>query len=173
MLLIVGLAAAGSYFYSQTIRPTYRATAVLLVGQEQQSANPTPSDIYVSNNLAQAYALLVNQPSVLQAAAQELNWDGGWESLYFVVSATAPQGGQTINVSATADSPGRAQQIANVIANQVIAQSPLSHQQQAADTQREFVTNQQALLQAQIVSAKNTRRAESTSRARNRPDETR
>jgi succinoglycan biosynthesis transport protein ExoP len=156
MLLIVGLAAAGSYFYSQTIRPTYRATAVLLVGQEQQSANPTPSDIYVSNNLAQAYALLVNQPSVLQAAAQELNWDGGWESLYFVVSATAPQGGQTINVSATADSPERAQQIANVIANQVIAQSPLSRQQQAADTQREFVTNQQALLQAQIVSAQKT-----------------
>jgi succinoglycan biosynthesis transport protein ExoP len=156
MLLIVGLAAAGSYFYSQTIRPTYRATAVLLVGQEQQSANPTPSDIYVSNNLAQAYALLVNQPSVLQAAAQELNWDGGWESLYFVVSATAPQGGQTINVSATADSPQRAQQIANVIANQVIAQSPLSRQQQAVDTQREFVTNQQALLQAQIVASQKT-----------------
>lgn len=156
MLLIVGLAAAGSYFLSQTIPPTYRSTAVLLVGQEQQSSNPTPSDIYVSNNLAQAYVLLVNQPSVLQAAAKELNWEGSWESLYFVVSATAPQNGQTINISATANTPQRAQAIANEIANQVIAQSPLSRQQQAADTQREFITTQQAMLQAQIVAAQKT-----------------
>jgi len=34
MLLIVGLAAVGSYFYSQTIPPTYRSQAILLVGQE-------------------------------------------------------------------------------------------------------------------------------------------
>lgn len=153
VLLLVGLAAAGSYFYSQTIPPTYRSTAILLVGQEQSSANPTASDIYVSNNLAQAYALLVNQPSVLQAAAKEINWEGSWESLYFAVSATAPQNGQTINVSATANTPPRAQQIANSIANQVIAQSPLSRQQQDADTRREFMTSQQALLQSQIVLA--------------------
>ncbi len=153
MLLIVGLAAAGSYLYSRAIQPTYRSSAILLVGQEQANSSPTVSDIYVSNNLAQAYALLVNQPSVLQAAAQELNWEGSWESLYFVVSASAPQGGQTINVSATANSPHRAQEIANAIANQVIAQSPISRQQIAADTQREFVTTQQALLQAQIVSS--------------------
>lgn len=153
MVLLVGLAAAGSYLYSQTIPPTYRSTAILLVGQEQASANPTASDIYVSNNLAQAYALLVNQPSVLQAAAEELNWEGSWESLYFAVSANAPQGGQTINVTATANSPQRAQEIANVLANQVIAKSPISRQQQAADTQREFVTTQQALLQTQIVAA--------------------
>lgn len=153
VLLLVGLAAAGSYFYSQTIPPTYRSTAILLVGQEQSSANPTASDIYVSNNLAQAYALLVNQPSVLQAAAKEINWEGSWESLYFAASATAPQNGQTINVSATANTPPRAQQIANSIANQVIAQSPLSRQQQDADTRREFMTSQQALLQSQIVLA--------------------
>lgn len=156
MLLIVGLAAAGSYFYSQTIPPTYRSSAILLVGQEQTSTNPTVSDIYVSNNLAQAYALLVNQPNVLQAAAQELNWEGSWESLYFVVSASAPQGGQTINVTATANSPQRAQAIANIVAKQVIAQSPLSRQQQATETQRDFIAAQQALLQAQIVASQKT-----------------
>lgn len=153
ILLITGLAAAGSYFYSQTIPPTYRSTAVLLVGQEQQNVNPTPSDLYVSNNLAQAYALLVNQPSVLQAAAQELNWEGSWESLYFVVSASAPQGGQTISVSATSRSPERAQAIANEIAHQVILQSPISQQQKASDAQRAFITEQQALMQSQIVLA--------------------
>ncbi|TAH53240.1 MAG: polysaccharide biosynthesis tyrosine autokinase [Chloroflexota bacterium] len=151
ILLITGLAAAGSYFYSRTIPPTYRTTAVLLVGQEQQSANPTPSEIYVSNNLAQAYALLVNQPSVLQAAAKELNWEGSWESLYFVVTANAPQGGQTFNVSATAGTPQRAQEIANEIARQVILQSPISQQQKASDDQRAFITEQQALMQSQIV----------------------
>lgn len=151
ILLITGLAAAGSYFYSQTISPTYRSTAVLLVGQEQQSANPTASEIYVSNNLAQAYALLVTQPSVLQAAAKELNWDDSWESLYFVVTASAPQGGQTFNVSATAGTPQRAQAIANEIARQVTLQSPISQQQKDSDDQRAFITGQQALVQSQIV----------------------
>lgn len=151
IVLLVVLAAAGSYLYSRTIPPTYRSTAILLVGQEQATANPTVSDIYISNNLAQAYALLVSQPSVLQAAAQELNWEGSWESLYFTVSATAPPSGQTINISATANTPQRAQEIANAVANQVIAQSPISRQQQAADTQREFITTQQALLETQIV----------------------
>ncbi len=153
ILLLTGLAAAGSYFYSQTIPPTYRSSAVLLVGQEQQSVNPTPSDIYISNNLAQAYALLVNQPSVLQAAAKELAWEGSWESLYFVVSANAPQGGQTINVTATSNNPQRAQAIANEIARQVILQSPISKQQAAADKQRDFLTEQQTLTQSQIVLA--------------------
>jgi non-specific protein-tyrosine kinase len=151
VIILVGLAAAGSYLYSRATPPTFRATAILLVGQEQSNANPTANDIVVSNNLAQAYALLVNQPSVLQAVAQEISWEDSWESLYFVVSANVPQAGQTISVSATANSPERAQQLANTVANQVIAQSPISREQQAADTRREFVTTQQELLQAQIV----------------------
>ncbi|MCG3142708.1 MAG: Iron-sulfur cluster carrier protein [Anaerolineae bacterium] len=155
ILLLVGLAAAGSYLYSRAISPTYRATAILLVGQEQSSANPTASDLNVSSNLAQAYALLASQPSVLQAVAQDIHWPDSWESLYFVISANAPAGGQTINVSALASTPERAQEMANAAANQIIAQSPISRQQQAADTRREFVTNQQELLQAQIIAAQN------------------
>lgn len=153
MLLIAVLAGAGSYFYSETIPSTYRAEAILLVGQEQQSANPTINDIYISNNLAQAYALLVSQPNVLEATAREIKWDGPWQSLYFNVSATAPTGGQTIHIAATSRSPQQAQQIANELARQVILQSPISHQQQAADAQRSFVTEQQALLQTQIVAS--------------------
>lgn len=156
ILLIVGLAAAGSFFYSQTIPPTYRAEAVLLVGQEQQSVNPTASDIYVQNNIAQAYALLINQPSVLEAAAQAIQWKGPWQSLYFNVTATAPPNGQTIKISATGSTPQQAQLIANEIARQVILQSPVSQQQKAADTQRVFVTSQQELLQGQIVAAQKT-----------------
>lgn len=151
MLLIVGLAAAGSYFYSQTIPPTYRAQAILLVGQEQSSANPTYAELYVSSNLPQAFSLLATQPSVLEAAAQEINWEGPWQSLYFNISATAPQGGQTIQIAATARTPERAQAIANEIARQVILQSPISKQQQAVDNQRAFITEQQSLMQSQIV----------------------
>lgn len=150
MLLIVVLAAAGSYFYSQNISPTYRSQAILLVGQEQSSANPSSTDIFVASNLPQAYSLLATQPSVLQAAAQDLNWQGSWESLFFNISATAPQGGQTILIAATAGTPERAQQIANEIAKQVILQSPISNQQQAADKQRAFITDQQSLTQSQI-----------------------
>lgn len=153
MLLIVGLAAAGSYFYSQTIPPTYRAQAILLVGQEQSSANPTYADIYASSNLPQAFSLLATQPSVLEAAAKEINWEGEWQTLFFSINATAAAGGQTIQIAATARTPERAQQIANEIARQVILQSPISKQQQAADNQRVFITEQQSLLQAQIIAS--------------------
>lgn len=153
MLLITGLAAAGSYLYSETIPPTYRTETVLLVGQEQQNINPTYNDIYVNNNLAQAYSLLASQPSVLEAAAQEINWEGSWQSLYFAVTATAPQGSQTIRISATARTPEGAQAIANSIAHQLILHSPVSQQQKAADAQTEFITAQQALLQTQIVAS--------------------
>lgn len=153
ILLITGLAAAGSYFYSQTLSPTYRSETVLLVGQEQQNTNPTYNDIYVSNNLAQAYSLLISQPSVLEAAAKEIKWEGPWQSLYFAVSATAPANGQTIRISGTASSPERAQAIANEVARQVILQSPISQQQLASDAQRNFITDQQAMLQSQIVTS--------------------
>lgn len=151
ILLLTVLAGAGSYLYSQNIPPTYRTETVLLVGQEQQSINPTFNDVYVNNNLAQAYSLLASQPSVLQKAAEAINWEGTWQSLYFSVSATAPQGGQTIRIAATAGTPERAQAIANEVARQVILQSPVSQQQQAADSQRAFITEQQTLLQTQIV----------------------
>lgn len=151
ILLIAGLAAAGSYLYSLTIPPTYRSEAILLVGQEQQNPNPTVNDIYVSNNLAAAYALLATQPSVLEAAAQAIHWDGPWQSLYFNVAATAPTGGQTIHIAATSRSPQQAQAIANEIAHQILLQSPVSQQQQAADAQRSFITDQQAMMQEQIV----------------------
>jgi non-specific protein-tyrosine kinase len=156
MLLIVGLAVAGSYLYSQTIPPTYRAQAILLVGQEQSSANPTYADIYVSSNLPQAFSLLATQPSVLEAAAKEIGWEGTWESLFFSVSATTTPGGQTIQIAATARTPQRAQAIANEIARQVILQSPISKQQQAEDTQRAFITEQQSLVQTQIVAGQNS-----------------
>ncbi len=156
IILIAGLAAAGSYLYSLTIPPTYRSEAILLVGQEQQNPNPTVNDIYVSNNLAAAYSLLATQPSVLQAAAAAINWDGPWQSLYFNVSATAPTGGQTIHIAATARSPQQAQAIANEIAHQILLQSPVSQQQQAADAQRSFITDQQAMMQDQIVTGQKT-----------------
>ncbi len=156
MLLIVGLAAAGSYFYSQTIPPTFRAQAILLVGQEQNNSNPTYADLYVSSNLPQAFALLATQPSVLEAAANEINWQGPWQSLFFNISSTAPQGSQTIQITATARTPERAQAIANEIARQVILQSPISKQQQDAEKQRSFISEQQTLLQSQIVAGQKT-----------------
>lgn len=146
------LAAAASYAYSLRIPPTYRAETMVLVGQQQSAGNITPSDIYVSNNLAQAYAQLITQPSILQATAQAVKWPEGWQSLYFRVSAIA-SGSQLIRISATAGDPNQAKAIADELAHQLILQSPLSQQQKQAEEQREFVSKQQAILRSQIETA--------------------
>lgn len=152
IVLLTLLAAAASYAYSLRIPPTYRAETTLFVGQQQPNGNVTPSDVFSSNNLAQAYSLLVTQPPILQATADTLKIADGWQSLYFRVSASA-SGAQLIRITATSNNAVQAKQIAEELARQLILQSPVSQQQQQAEEQRTFVSNQQAILRQQIETA--------------------
>lgn len=150
LLLIATVSAAGaSYVYSLRIPPTYRAETTILVGQEQSGGTVNPSDTLSSSNLAQAYALLVTQPSILQATADAIKWGDSWQSLYFQVSA-ASVGDQLIRITATSSNPVQAKTIADELARQLLLQSPVSREQQQAEEDRDFITAQRALLRSQI-----------------------
>lgn len=149
LLLAALVAAAGSYAYSLRIPPTYRAETTILVGEEQASSDVTSPAASQSGNLAQAYALLVTQPSILQATAEAIKWNETWQSLYFHVSATA-LGGGLIRIAATSGDAVQAQVIADELTRQLILQSPVSKQQQQAETERDFVDKQRTILRSQI-----------------------
>lgn len=153
LLLVATLLAGGaSYFYSLRIPPTYRAETTVLVGQESSAGSVNPSDALSASSLAQAYALLVTQPSVLQATAQAVKWPESWQSLYFQVSAAAA-GNQLIRISATSGDPVQAKTIADELTRQLLAQSPISQQQQQAEQDRDFINRQRAILRSEIETA--------------------
>lgn len=149
LVLVTVIAAGSAYYYSRTIPPTYRAETTVLVGQLQQNPTANPNDLYAASNLAQAYTLLVTQPSILEATAEAVHWPESWQTLYFHVSAASPSS-QLLKISVVGSDPAQVKTIANELAQQLILQSPVSAQQKQAEDQRQFISSQQAILKAQI-----------------------
>lgn len=153
MVLLMALAALGSYAYSRTIPPTYKSETTLMVGQDQ-SAN---ADVPVASNIdvAAPYAILATQPAILQATAAAIQWTESWQSLYFHVTATSASN-RLVRIAATAETPEMAQAIADEVARQIILQDPVRLQQGKNEEQRAFVTSQQQVLKQQIEAAQAT-----------------
>lgn len=152
------IAAASSYYYSLNIPPTYQSSTTILVGQVINNPTQNSPYNYVDPNagtLADAYALLATQPPILQATAQEVNWPGEWQSLYFKVSAKTTSS-QLLQISVSDGDPHRAQVIADEISHQLFLQGPISAQQKQAEEQRTFITAQLSQLKLQIETNQKT-----------------
>lgn len=153
IVLLVALAAAGSFAYSRTIPPVYQSETTLMVGQDQTATANASADAAV--DVAAPYAILATQPAVLQAAADALQWTDSWQSLYFHVTATSVSN-RLVRISATAGTPEMAQAIASQIAQQIILHDPILLQQGKNQEERDFVTRQQHALRQQIETAQAT-----------------
>lgn len=153
ILIIVGLAAGSSYYYSRQIPPIYAATTTVLVGQVINDPNPSNTSLLAAKSMAEAHAILATQPQILQAAAQALNWSGQWQDLFFRVTAQA-SGGQLLEVTAKDGNPKQAAAIANEVAHQVIEQSPTSAAQKRSEEQSNFVATELQEIAAQIRTAR-------------------
>lgn len=150
VVIVVALAAGSAYYYSRTIPPTYRAETTVLVGQLQSNPSSNPNDLYAASNLAQAYTLLVTQPTILESTATAVNWPESWQTLYFHVSASSPSS-QLLKISVTSGDPAQAKIIADELAHQVILLGPVSAQQKEAEIQSKFVNDQKTILTQQIT----------------------
>lgn len=136
IVLVTSLGALGGYLFAQTIPPTYRSTITMLIGQLQQNLDPTQTDLQSSTNLASAYALLTQQPKILQETARITGYEGQWQDLYYSIQTTAQPQLLRINVlNPHADS---AQALANELAHQLIVQGPISERQAQAQTERQL-----------------------------------
>ena len=151
IVLAASLGALGGFLFARTIPPTYRSTTTMLIGQLRQNATPTDNDIQASTNLAAAYALLVQQPRILEATAKEANYSGAWQDLYYAITTAAQP--QMLRISVTDRNPQMAQAIANAVAQQLIVQGPAAEQQSQASTEREFVQAQLNTLRKQILAS--------------------
>lgn len=155
LALVAVIGGAAGYFYSRTIRPIYRAQTTVMVGRQRTNLDTTSFDSVDSDNLAQMYALLATQPTILQATAEKLNTSEPWQNLYFKVTATTV-GTQILRIAAVDTDPQTAKTIADEVAQQLIVQGPIAEQQKQSQEQRTFVNSELANLKLQIESARKT-----------------
>ncbi|MGI6376311.1 MAG: polysaccharide biosynthesis tyrosine autokinase [Anaerolineae bacterium] len=140
------VAGAFSYVGTRQMPRIYQATTTVIVGQTLQMANPSGADIYISQQLAQTYALMVTRQPILQGAAASLGLD-------FVPNAgnvTTRQvaGTQLLEISVRDVEPARAAALADAIAQELVAQTSTL---EGEEGQRQaFVAEQLADLEANI-----------------------
>lgn len=145
MVACVLVSAGASYIGTRRMPRIYQATTTVMVGQTLQQTNPTTSDFYISQQLAQTYAQMVQRQPILHGAAKalELEYTPPADS----VSTQLIAGTQLLEISVRDTIPKRAQALADEIANQLIQQSPTA----SGETERQtFVSQRLKGLQANI-----------------------
>ena len=143
------VAGAASYLGSRSTPRTYSSRTTLMVGQAQQNPNPTQSDFYTAQALAQSYIDLARREPVLQAALDTLGLDWDWVVLQNMVTTRIVPGTQLIELAVLDTDAKRAQTLAAEIAHQLIQQSPAGTDPDR-EAQREFILTQIDDLKANI-----------------------
>ncbi len=145
MVACVLVASGSSYIGTRGMPRIYQATTTVIVGQTLQQANPSSGDLYISQQLAQTYAQMVQRQPVLGGAAQALGLE--YTPAADTVSTRLVAGTQLLEISVRDTIPERAQALADEIANQLILQSPTGREESERQI---FVQQRLASLQSNI-----------------------
>ena len=121
LLLSTLIAAVFSFLAVSRQPPIYQTRVTLMVGRAIDNPNPTGSDFWLTQQLANTYADIAKRDPVRQATMDALGLTWLPEYTVRVVPNT-----QLIEIAVTDTDPVRAQAVANELANQLIQQSPTS-----------------------------------------------
>jgi capsular exopolysaccharide synthesis family protein len=150
LLTAAGMAGLLTYHSVRQTPPTYVATSTLMVGDVLRSPKPGDGEFAVAQNLANGYAQLAQRQPVLDGTVRALNLPYGWDALRSRIVVVHQNGALTIEVRAMDTDPTRARDIAQAVAEQIVAASPTKARQQDTDQHREFARAELADLQAKI-----------------------
>ncbi|MFQ3646614.1 MAG: polysaccharide biosynthesis tyrosine autokinase [Anaerolinea sp.] len=137
LLILAGFVAAGITFVVNVRRPpVFQASTTLSIGRFIEAPNPNSGDIRTGIDLAQTYAQLVTTFNVLQATVEALGLPISPDSLRSSITTRILPGTSLLVVTVSSDNPVVAADLANTLAEQLIAQSPTNltpeQQQQVA-----------------------------------------
>ena len=142
-LLLASMAVAGAsaYLGSRSTPRMYMAHTTVMVGQALQNPNPTSSDFYTGQVLAQSYADLAKREPVLRAtlSALGLKWD--WGYLKEMVTGRVIPGTQLLELAVVDSDPQRAKVLADEMVTQLIRQSPAGSDPEK-EAERQFMLSQ-------------------------------
>jgi receptor protein-tyrosine kinase len=118
--VVVCIAAAGAYAWTR--EPLYAAHTQLFVSTPAKPSDLSPSEVYqgglAAQSRAQSYAGILSSPAVAEAVVRKLGLSESAEDIESAITATAPEETVLINVTAEDESPERARDIANAVAEE-------------------------------------------------------
>ncbi len=139
---------ASVYAVSQQA-PVYQARSTLMLGQAINNPNPTGTEFYLGQQLAQTYADLAKREPVKKATMEILGLD--WLPSYEVNVVPSTM---LIELKLNDTSPERAMVVANELVKQIIISSPTSAQELEDQERQEFIKTQLDDLELQIEATK-------------------
>jgi len=117
------LAAVAAFAVSSTMAPVYSASATLLVRQSTTEGMNDYNALLMSEKLSRTYSEMLTSRSVLKTVVDQLELEGTWKDLSDRVSVESARDTLLIEVSAEDESPTRAAEIADAVADAFIAQN--------------------------------------------------
>jgi capsular exopolysaccharide synthesis family protein len=150
ILASVLVASTASLLGTLAIPRTYQSRTTLMVGQALQNPNPSQSDFYTGQSLAQSYADLVKREPILRAALQTLGLDWDWMALQGMITSRVVPGTQLLEIIVLDTDPQRAKYLVDEIVRQLIRQSPAGSNTTGGED-RQFIQQQVDDLKANIT----------------------
>jgi succinoglycan biosynthesis transport protein ExoP len=146
LILASTLIAAGASYYVGSQQPdVYQARATLMIGQAIENPNPSGSEFWLSQQLAQTYAEVAERQPVGELTKEALDLQFLPEVIVQAVPDT-----QLIEIRVNDTSPARAAAVAEEFANQMVLRSPTNAD--AKDAAREtFIQTQLDELETTIT----------------------
>jgi capsular exopolysaccharide synthesis family protein len=152
LVACVVLASVAAFVVTNLQQKTYEAKATLIVGQALSATNPDYNQLLVAQNLSATYAAVAETRPILESVITKLGLELDPDELAKHLEVVAPGDSTLLAVKAQDPVPARAADIANALAEQLIAISPTiqgreaefqeSIDQDLADTQDLIGTSQ-------------------------------
>ncbi len=157
LILAGGLAAGVSYYSLRKVPRTYVSSTTIMVGDAINDPNPSGGLFSTAQELAGAYADMVQQEPILSATIKALKLPMSWQQLQGQVLVVHNYGADTFEIRVVDIDPRRAQVIAAGLAQQVILASPTEKNRQELESRRAFIQQQLDDLQSKIQAAQQER----------------
>lgn len=154
LILVSAFVAGGISFIVNTGRPAvYETQTTIAIGRFIEARNPQAADIQVGIDLASTYAEIVRTFDIMQGVIDSLNLEITVEDLARRVETVVVTGTSLLQIRVNYTDAILAADIANAVAEQLIAQSPtnLTRDQQA---QLDFANNEITALNVQLQDAR-------------------
>jgi len=119
------VAGTTAYLVSLTLTPTYASTATLLVLNQQTPGMVLRADVETSVLQAGTFASLVTLTPILERASNEGGLNMSVSELRRQISIHNASRSQIIEITGTAETPARAQQITNAVAESFVSSPEL------------------------------------------------
>jgi len=151
IIACVLLASGTAYLVSSSLPKTYDGKVTLNVGQSLgNNVSPDYNQLLASQRLSTTYASVATTGPIMQRVITSLGLPTTTDDLRAHVGAQAPANNTLVYITASWGDPNTAANIANAVANELIAESPAIQGKQA--NVQSFVDQQLSDTQTQIQS---------------------